>query len=210
MKKTRRGIPANDDDTATALLRAGRDLFSRHGYDGASVRALSKAAGSNLGAITYHFGSKRALYSRVVADILDPLAEAVLAAAATAGPPLDRAVAVERAFFAYFANHPEAPRLMLQEFAAGRIPPETAIVQLRRMHAAMAALITEGQADGSMRAGNPALMAISIVSQPAHLHLVRLSLKASLGIDLLDPVTSQHVVENAVSFVRGGLAAQHG
>ncbi len=195
------------DSTCQALIRAGRDLFAQHGYDGASVRALTTQANANLGAITYHFGSKRELYSQVVASVMNPLSEAVLAAVAGPGTPLDRAEAVERAYFAYFTTTPEAPRLMLQELATGRTPPQTATVALRRMHNALSALIVEGQTDGSIRPGHPGLMALSLVSQPAHLHLVRTPLKVATGIDLLDADTSAHVVENAVSFVRGGLAA---
>ena len=195
-----------NDSTCDALLRAGRELFAAHGYDAASVRALTTAAGTNLGAITYHYGSKRALYERVVALVMDPLADAIIRAISQPGSPLDRAEAVERAYFAYFSAHPEAPRLMLQELAAGRTPPKTAATALRRMHGALVQLIREGQADGTMRDGNPALMALSIVSQPAHLHLVRQPLAAATGIDLLDPDTSQEVIENAVTFVRGGLS----
>jgi AcrR family transcriptional regulator len=195
------------DHTCDALLRAGRDLFARHGYDGASVRALTSAARTNLGAITYHYGSKRALYERVVASVMEPLADRVVGALALPGTPLDRIAAAERAFFEHFAAHTEAPRLMLQELAAGRTPPQTAAMAMRRMHTAMSLVIAQGQADGSMRAGDPGLMALSIVSQPAHLHLVRVPLKAATGVDLLDPLTSERVVENAVAFVRGGLAA---
>jgi len=43
--------------TPEALIAAGRALFTERGYDAASVRAITAAAGVNLGAITYHFGS---------------------------------------------------------------------------------------------------------------------------------------------------------
>jgi AcrR family transcriptional regulator len=49
-------------DTATRLLDAGEKLFGKHGYDAVGMRALAQAAGVNLAAATYHFGSKQKLY----------------------------------------------------------------------------------------------------------------------------------------------------
>lgn len=47
--------------TRERLLRAAIDVFGRHGFE-ASTRELARAAGVNLAAIPYHFGSKRGLY----------------------------------------------------------------------------------------------------------------------------------------------------
>ena len=49
-------------DTISRLLDAAERQFGEHGYDGVGMRALAEAAKVNLGATTYHFGSKRALY----------------------------------------------------------------------------------------------------------------------------------------------------
>lgn len=49
-------------DTATRLLDAAEALLGRHGFDGVGMRALAEAAQVNLGAATYHFGSKEKLY----------------------------------------------------------------------------------------------------------------------------------------------------
>jgi len=49
-------------DTADLLLDAAERLFGEHGYDGVGMRMLADAAGVNLGAATYHYGSKQALY----------------------------------------------------------------------------------------------------------------------------------------------------
>jgi TetR/AcrR family transcriptional regulator, regulator of cefoperazone and chloramphenicol sensitivity len=44
------------------LLSAALDVFGRYGFDGTSTRQLSEAAGVNLQAIPYYFGSKEGLY----------------------------------------------------------------------------------------------------------------------------------------------------
>ena len=202
-------VPAPaDTDTAAALRRAARTVFAEQGYDGASIRAITAAAGANLGAVTYHFGSKRALYEAVVEDVMGPLADRVTAAASGSAPPLERAAAVVRAYFAYFGEHHDVPRLMLQELANGRDLPPAAARNMGRMLGALSALIASGQADGTMRPGEPRLMALAVVSHPLHLHLVRPQLRAFAALDIDDPALRGRLVENAVRFVRGGLAAE--
>ena len=75
--------------TASNLIAAGRRLFARHGYDGSSVRAITEDAGANLGAITYHFGSKRGLYDAVVATCLTPFADRVADIGGAPGAPIE-------------------------------------------------------------------------------------------------------------------------
>lgn len=48
--------------TREKLLAAALDVFGRYGFDGTSTRRLSEAAGVNLQAIPYYFGSKEGLY----------------------------------------------------------------------------------------------------------------------------------------------------
>jgi len=196
--------------TVEALIRAGRELFARRGYDGASVRAITARAGANLGAITYHFGSKRAFYDRVVETSVGPLAERVIAVAAGAGAPLDRAAAVVRVFFEYLRAHPDVPYLMLQELAVGRLPPAAAIGPMLRVQAALTELVRAGQADGTIRPGPPEVMGLGIISQAVHFNLMRVPLREVLGVDVSDPEVWTPLVEQAVAFVRGGLASDGG
>lgn len=52
----------NQRKTKERLLDAAERLFGEHGYDAVGMRMLADEAGVNLGAATYHFGSKDALY----------------------------------------------------------------------------------------------------------------------------------------------------
>lgn len=188
-----------------ALRRAARSLFTQRGYDAASVRAITRAAGANLGAITYHFGSKRALYGAVLAETLTPFAERVVAAASADGPPMGRLEAVLRTYFRIMGEHPEVPRMLLQELVVGREPPAEVIAVFRRVFGAVGAAIREGQAEGSIREGDPALMLMSLISQPVMTNVARQMLKMVAGVDPADPATRARVVEHAVAFARSGL-----
>ncbi|MBI5592034.1 MAG: TetR/AcrR family transcriptional regulator [Deltaproteobacteria bacterium] len=57
------------------MLNAAERLFAEHGYDGVGMRALADEAGVNLGATTYHYGSKQKLYIETVMRRFRPIGE---------------------------------------------------------------------------------------------------------------------------------------
>jgi AcrR family transcriptional regulator len=62
-------------DTRESLLDAAESLFSEHGIQAASLRAITQQAGANLAAVHYHFGSKEGLVRAVFQRRLKPLNE---------------------------------------------------------------------------------------------------------------------------------------
>jgi AcrR family transcriptional regulator len=58
--------PSPDLDTRERLLAAATELFAATGLHGATVRDIAQAAGANVAAANYHFGSKEALYLEVL------------------------------------------------------------------------------------------------------------------------------------------------
>jgi AcrR family transcriptional regulator len=192
--------------TRADLLAAARRLFARRGFDGTSVRAITRDAGTSLGAATYHFGSKHALYAAVLEQGLRPIAERVRAAASSSeGTALERMLRVVEAYFDHFEAHPDLPHLLLQEVAAGKKPPPVVLEILRSAMEAIAGLQAAGAADGSVRPGDPVLTALSVVSQPVYLTLVAPLLKSVGPVDLTDPKTRRKALEHTQAFVRGGL-----
>jgi AcrR family transcriptional regulator len=75
MTSTRHSTGSQDSQFATrvALLDAAERLFSQNGIEGTSVREIIKAAGANLGAINYHFGTKDRLALEVFARRIEPV-----------------------------------------------------------------------------------------------------------------------------------------
>ncbi|MGN2251847.1 TetR/AcrR family transcriptional regulator [Frateuria sp. GZRe12] len=68
--------------TKERILCAAEVLFAQRGFDGASLRQLTAAAGVNLAAVNYHFGSKDKLVEEVFRRRLDTLNAHRLAALA--------------------------------------------------------------------------------------------------------------------------------
>jgi AcrR family transcriptional regulator len=93
-------------DTKTALLDAAKQLVIERGYAGASIRELTAASGTNLGAVNYHFGSRENLLNQAILEAIleyflewagrvgeqgpaDPDAEPLAQLAARARPSVD-------------------------------------------------------------------------------------------------------------------------
>jgi AcrR family transcriptional regulator len=59
--------------TKERLLDAAESLFMEHGFEATSLRLITAAAGANLAAANYHFGSKEAMFEAVLTRRLDPM-----------------------------------------------------------------------------------------------------------------------------------------
>ncbi|HKJ00946.1 MAG TPA: TetR/AcrR family transcriptional regulator [Longimicrobiales bacterium] len=195
------------EDTRTALLEAARLTFARNGYDGSSIRAITGEAGTNLGAVSYHFGSKRALYAEVLRRGLTPMVDRVGEAAASEGRPLERLTRVVSVFFDHLATHADVPRLLLQEVSAGRKPPAEVVAIIQRNATYVQGIIAEGWADGSIRRSHPLFSALSVAALPIYMTVMAPLIREVAGVDLLDAATRQLAAEHVQAFVRNGLAA---
>lgn len=78
MKKSiQQGAGKNDEsspaETRKRVIEAAEKLFALRGIEAVSVRDITQAAGVNLAAINYHFGTKNALAAEVFKQTIDPL-----------------------------------------------------------------------------------------------------------------------------------------
>lgn len=203
----------NDNNgTAAALIAAGRKLFPAHGYEGTSIRALTTLAGANLGAVTYHFGSKEALYEAVAESVLTPLRALLTQIAQLDIPPLERVEALVRGALRHLQDHPELPRFMIQLLASDRPVPTVAGEILRQNMAVAIRMIAEGQERGEIRAGDPRLMALSVLGPSIWVAAARRVLAAAFDLNQDDERARTAIADAFARFVRGGLlpAAQEG
>jgi AcrR family transcriptional regulator len=200
--------PSTDADTSARLRAAGRRLFARQGYDGASVRMITREAGANLGAVTYHFGSKEGLYQAVVDTALAPLRDRVTEAASVPGTPLGRIEGVVRAVFAHLNDHPDMPHFMLQQVTSGLEPIEPVQRSMQHVLGTLATLLREGQKDGSILESDTMPTVIGIIAIPVHLTLVGQLLSRAGGLP--GGVSPERGEEHAVQFVARALSAKGG
>lgn len=74
-------------ETRAQLIEAALDVFGRLGFEGATTREIAKAAGANLAAIVYHFGSKEALHIAVAEHVATSMRTALAPAIARISDP---------------------------------------------------------------------------------------------------------------------------
>ncbi len=60
-------------ETRERLLDAAERIFAERGFEGASMRAVTQAAGASVSAANYHFGSKEALLRETLLRRVGPL-----------------------------------------------------------------------------------------------------------------------------------------
>ncbi len=193
-------------DTATRLRTAGRRIFARQGYEGASLRAITREARANLGAVTYHFGSKEGLYEAVVDSALAPLRNRVTEAASVPGTPLQRIEGVVRAFFAHLNENPDMPNFLLQQVTSG-VEPITPVLQtMQHGIGTLSTLLREGQKDGTILESDMLPTVIGIIALPVHLTLVGQLLSRASGFP--GSVSAGQAEEHAIQFVGRALIAK--
>ncbi len=66
------------EDTRLRLIQAALKIFGEYGFEGAGTRMLAEAAGANLAAIPYHFGSKEGLYRAAAEFIVERSGKEIL------------------------------------------------------------------------------------------------------------------------------------
>jgi len=140
-------------ETRDRLISAAWECVRRSGPAGATSRAITNAADANLGAITYHFGSKDALLAVAVGAAIEALVEPALDALRDetldpAGRLLEAVARLQRAYGesadeapAYLEvlidsrRNPELQARVGEVFARMRTVLTTVIADLRGRHA---------------------------------------------------------------------------
>ncbi len=187
------------EGTRDRLLVAARTLFAQRGFAGASVRAITQRARANLGAVTYHFGSKHALYTAVLKQLFGSLRERVAAATAPSAAAAERVRAIIHAFFAFFGEYPEAPRLILHRLAAGAPPPPAVVRQFRPVVDTIIATVRDGQERRAFGPVEPLLATFTLVSQAVWFAVARGMIATVSGVPLDRPemaaVVERHIAD---------------
>ncbi|WP_304170036.1 TetR/AcrR family transcriptional regulator [Phenylobacterium aquaticum] len=116
-----RGRPARNDrpvgETREAILAAALDVFSRRGFEGASLRDIAAAAGLEHSLVRYHFTDKAGLWRAAMTHLIALMDAHMLEGWRTARtlPAVDRFAMMVTTYVRYCARHPEHARIMVHE-----------------------------------------------------------------------------------------------
>lgn len=134
------------------LVGVATDVFAEVGFEQASIQEIARRAGVSKAKVFYHFDGKEVLYAEAVRGALEPLLEALEAAADVAFWE-DFEAGLERAF-AFGMGQPQAAALVRDLYRRGT---DTAVVaqMTDRARTAIAARLTIGRKVGAVRTDLP-------------------------------------------------------
>jgi TetR/AcrR family transcriptional regulator, cholesterol catabolism regulator len=161
-KLTRRGTRRREQ-----LLAAAARLFSEQGYHGTTVGDVCAALGVGKGVFYWYFESKEALFSELLNGSLFQLRRAQHAVIEDVASPVDRLVNGIRASIGFFRTNPEVLALIR---IAGRYEQFQGLVERGQqiVVADTASHLKQGMLNGTIRHGDPELMAHGILGAIFH------------------------------------------
>lgn len=59
------------NNTKEKIIKTATKLFAQKGYDGTSIREISRSAGVNVALISYYWGGKKELFQAIINDMID-------------------------------------------------------------------------------------------------------------------------------------------
>ena len=191
--------PFGRDDVTAAVIGAAGELFSRHGFDGVSLRDIARKAGVNHGLIHRHFGSKENLRRRT----MQQMADAMLADVADAGSLED----LSRKAFQSLKKHENFWRILARTILDGYSTEEMhdrypiARLMIERVGVAMK--------DGTLRGDiDPRMLVASMFSFSCGYIMFEPFILASAGLDGMEPgAVREKIVAAAISLLGGSGAS---
>jgi AcrR family transcriptional regulator len=99
--------------TRERILKNALRLFSAHGYEGATTRAICAAAGITKPTLYYFFGSKEALYRALVDETLERFHRDLATLVEQPGTTRERLIRVMRRFFDSAQAHKDLMRFVM-------------------------------------------------------------------------------------------------
>ncbi|MEO8530341.1 MAG: TetR family transcriptional regulator C-terminal domain-containing protein [Deltaproteobacteria bacterium] len=169
-----------------AILEAALDVFSRHGFRGATLDQIADAAGLSKPNLLYYFASKEAIYHDLLADLLDTWLEPMRAINPD-GEPIDEVLGYVRAKLALSREYPRESRLFASDIIHGAEAIKDDIGAPLRSLVDRFAVILRGWMDaGRIHSVDPHHMIFSIWATTQHYADFDVQVRAVLQVDGTD------------------------
>ena len=116
-KNRQRAVQKRAEETKELIIATAIDLFSKQGYEGASIRAIELKANLKRGLVSYHFGTKEELWKAAMWILFDRMPTVSEDAKASMQDlPVDALFRIQvTRFVQASAAHPEISRVIIQE-----------------------------------------------------------------------------------------------
>jgi TetR/AcrR family transcriptional regulator len=169
------------EGTRDRLVTAAAAEFAAHGFAGANVDRIARAARVNKAMIYYHFHSKAALYREILGDMFRAVSSRVRVVADAAITPEEKIRGFIEAIAAEARARPHFPPIWFREIAeGGRHLDEATLADIAAIVGMLTGIIGEGVAARRYHPVNPLLVHGGIVG-PVLLFFASDRLRKRLG-----------------------------
>jgi TetR/AcrR family transcriptional regulator len=165
------------------ILDAGLEVFSTHGFRGATLDQIAEVAGLSKPNLLYYFPSKEAIHMAVLSQLLDTWLDP-LRRMNPAGNPIDELLDYVRAKLELSRDYPRESRLFANEILQGAPRMQAAIQgDLKALVAEKAAVLTGWMDQGRIARVHPVHLIFSIWALTQHYADFDVQVRAVLGPD---------------------------
>ena len=155
--------------TRAALLAEGEQLFAKFGFEGVSLEKLANEVGGNKTLISYHFKSKKGLYTAVIDNIISDVTEAILERLHRSDDPVEVFDNYIRALVFSFADRPTFSSILMREYIGGTMSNhEDAFQHVVKLFRLTDELYRSGVDHGKFKMLDSHLLHFSIVGPVIH------------------------------------------
>jgi len=143
-------LPAPRDSEAKLqhILVHSAQIFADQGFEGASIREISRATGVSLSGLYYYFESKQKLLYLIQLNAFTLIMERAQARLASVREPKMRLRTLVQNHIEYFLSHPNEMKVLSHEEEALEPPYRDEIAAIKRRYYALAREIFEAVAGG--------------------------------------------------------------
>lgn len=146
-------IPRDTEAKLQHILRTASQVFAQQGFEGASMRDISRATGVSLAGLYYYFENKQHLLYLIQSTTFTFVLESLRSRLHGVSEPLERLRLLVQNHIEYFLSHPNEMKVLSHEEEALGEPYSEKVQAIKRRYYALAreifdSLATEGLAPG--------------------------------------------------------------
>ena len=155
--------PRDSEAKLEHILRHAAQIFAERGFEGASIRDISRASGVSLAGLYYYFDSKQELLYLIQNATFSRVLDSVRVRLSGVHEPVARLRVLVQNHVEYFLSHPHEMKVLSHEDEALEAPYYEKVAAIKRRYYALAREIFDAlAADGLAPGVNPRLAVLSL------------------------------------------------
>ena len=163
MARTRAEIPRDSQAKLQHILQHAARVFSEKGYEGASIRDISRATDVSLSGLYYYFSSKQKLLYLIQIHAFRSILEQLEGLVDGVQKPEDRLKLFVRNHIAYFLSHPHEMKVLAHEDSVLEEPYRKEVAEIKRRYYELArGMFEDLRRQGRAAAVNPRVAVLSL------------------------------------------------